>query len=206
MIKNLIFDIGYVLIEYHWREVMIRHGISPEETERIAAEMFESEIWWKRLDGGMIDLEGAIREYRKAFPEDFEVIEWVMRHPELMHEFRPEVWEKALKLKKAGYRIYLLSNYSEHLLKCHLKGTGIAENVDGAIISCRVHVIKPEPGIYRALLETYDLKPEECLFFDDRADNVQGAIDAGMHATQILSREMINAELQKLLESTCTPR
>ncbi len=205
MIKNLIFDIGYVLIEYHWRKMLTDHGLSTEEAERIGWEMFDSETWWKHLDGGLVDLEGAIAEYREQFPEDFETIEWFMRHPELMHEFRPEVWEKVMKLKKAGYKIYLLSNYSEHLLAAHTKGTGILENVDGAIISYRVHAIKPDPAIYRALLDTYGLKPEECLFFDDRADNVQGAIDAGMHSTQILSREMINEELQKLLaDAGCT--
>ncbi len=202
MIKNLIFDIGYVLLEYHWRKMFTDHGLSPEEAERVGTELFSSDIWWKHLDGGLVDLEGAIEEYHELYPDDFEEIRWFLRHPELMHEVRYEVLEKVKKLKKAGYKIYLLSNYSEEFLMAHVKGTDILEFPDGAIISYRVRVIKPQPEIYRILLDTYGLKAEECLFFDDRADNVQGAIDAGMQSIQILSREMINEELQKLLDRT----
>ena len=51
-------------------------------------------------------------------------------------------------------------------------------------MSADIHIVKPDIRIYEHLLKTYKLTPEECLFIDDRADNVAGAKSAGMNAVQ----------------------
>ncbi len=57
------------------------------------------------------------------------------------------------------------------------------EAFDDVMVSFEVHLIKPDVRIYECLLpKKYQLKPEECLFFDDRKDNVEGAREAGMQA------------------------
>ena len=60
--------------------------------------------------------------------------------------------------------------------------------------------IKPNRRIYEILLERYDLDPTECLFFDDRADNVEAARNLGFEAIQVTSQEMLNDTLKKMLE------
>ena len=102
-------------------------------------------------------------------------------------------------LKEKGYKIYLLSNYSEELFHAHTKGAKFLDVLDGGVVSYQVHALKPDREIYEILLEKYSLKAEECLFFDDRMDNVEGAKKAGIQAIQVTSREMLNETLDKML-------
>ena len=175
MIRNLIFDVGDVLVEYRWFEMLTRdYGLSEAEAKRIGGEMFDNEIWVQGLDGGRLSLEEAIHQYELKYPDDVDVMGWFLRKGEQMAVKRPEVWDKVAALKEKGYKIYLLSNY-------------------------QVHALKPDREIYEILLKKYSLKAEECLFFDDRMDNVEGAKKAGIQAIQVTSREMLNETLDKML-------
>ena len=56
---------------------------------------------------------------------------------------------------------------------------------DGGVASCEVHINKPDPRIYKALLEKYHLKAQESVFIDDRLDNVQAAFRLGFAGIQM---------------------
>lgn len=201
MIQNLIFDVGDVLLEYRWFEMLTKDfGLSEAEAKRIGGEMFDNEIWVQGLDGGRLSLEEAIHQYEVKYPDDVEVMSWFLRNGEQMVVKRPEVWDKVAALKKKGYKIYILSNYSDELFHMHTKGALFLDLLDGGIVSYQVHALKPEPEIYQILLERYGLKADECLFFDDRADNVDGARALGIQAVQVTSRAMLNETLQKMIE------
>lgn len=200
MIQNLIFDVGDVLLEYRWFEMLTRdYGISEAEARRIGGEMFDNEIWGQGMDGGRLSLDEAIHEYEKKYPDDVDVIGWFLKNGEQMAIKRPEVWDKIAALKDKGYSIYILSNYSEELFRMHTKGALFLDLLDGGIVSYQVHALKPEPEIYQILLDKYGLQAEECLFFDDRADNVESARALGIQAVQVTSREMLNETLDKML-------
>ena len=201
MIRNLIFDVGNVLLGYRWYEMLTQdYGLSHEEANRIGNEMFETDLWGVELDGGRISLEEAIQEYKKLYPDDFSVIQWFLRNGKQMAVKRPEVWEKVVGLKKKGYKIYILSNYSNELFHQHTEGASFLDVLDGGVVSYQVKEIKPNRRIYEILLEKYDLDPAECLFFDDRADNVETARSLGFEAIQVTSQKMINDTLKKMLE------
>ncbi len=200
MIQNLIFDVGDVLLEYRWFEMLTKdYGLSDTEARRIGGEMFDNEIWVQGLDGGRLTLDEAIYEYEKKYPDDVEVIKWFLRNGEQMVVKRPEIWRKVAALKEKGYRIYLLSNYSDELFRIHTKGAEFLNVLDGGIVSYQVHALKPDREIYQILLGKYGLQADECLFFDDRAENVEGARTLGIQAVQVTSREMLNATLDKML-------
>ena len=200
MIQNLIFDVGNVLIEYRWFEMLTEdYGLSAEEANRIGGEMFEPDLWGVDLDGGKITLDEAILEYGKMYPEDITVIEWFLRNGERMAVKRPEIWKKVAALGEKGYKIYILSNYSKELFEKHTKDASFLKVLDGGIVSYQVKEIKPGRRIYELLLNKYDLKAEDCLFFDDRADNVEAARTMGIQAIQVTSREMLNETLDKML-------
>lgn len=199
MIKNLIFDVGDVLLEYRWQDMMMDHGLSYEESFRIGKEMFKCDIWEQELDAGKITVAEAIKKYSGLYPEDGEVISWFLENAEQMVVKRPEVWEKVAQLKEMGYAVYLLSNYSEELFRKHTEGAAFLDVLDGGIISYQVHLLKPDERIYRALLEKYGLQADESLFFDDRPVNVEGARKAGIQAVQVTSRGMLNETLGVLL-------
>lgn len=183
MIRNLVFDVGGVLLEYRWQDMFRQQGLSEEEIGKLEQVLFRDEIWAWKLDTGAITVAQAIVEFReKGVP-------------------RPEIWQQVVDLKEKGYRIYLLSNYSQEMFEKHTKGASFLKVLDGGVISYQIHAIKPDHEIYETLLKRYDLKPEECVFLDDRLENVEGGKRAGMEAVQITSREMLHGLLNQILEA-----
>ena len=107
-----------------------------------------------------------------------------------------ETWVRYLKDK--GYHVYILSNYATDTLERTEDKLTFLKYVDGAVFSCQVKQIKPEPEIYKTLLGRYHLDPEKSVFLDDRAENCEAARKQGIHAIQFKSFKQAAAELEKL--------
>ena len=189
-IKNLIFDVGNVLLEYRWNQMLLDYGLSKEEAAVAGPLFFEHDIW-KELDYGNISVEEVICLYEKALPQYAGLIRWFLTNLELMPIARKDVWEKVHALKKKGYKIYLLSNYNKDFFDTHTKGADFLNDIDGKVVSYEIHKIKPDPAIYEYLLEKYDLKPEESVFFDDRLENTEAAEKLGIKSYTITSKEYL---------------
>jgi len=199
MIKNLIFDVGNVLIEYRWHQMLLDYGLTKEEAAVAGPLFFEHETW-KELDLGNMPVEDVILLYEKQLPQYAGLIRWFLTHLELMPIPRPDVWEKVHALKEKGYKIYLLSNYNEDFFRVHTQGASFLEDIDGKVVSYEIHKIKPEPEIYQYLLDKYKLQPEESVFFDDRPENTQTAEGLGMKTYTITSKEYLLHVLDEFLE------
>lgn len=197
---NLIFDVGDVLLEYRWKNMLMDYGLSETDALRIGREVFdESDSLWHRFDLGLITPEELIASYAHKYPKDAETIAWFINHGEYMHVPRPAVWKYIHQLREKGFHIYLLSNYSEALFQKHTEYADFMQDIDGLIVSYMIHQAKPDQAIYKALCDKYDLEPGSCLFFDDRAENVQGAQDFGMSAVQVTSQDSLLEHLRGLL-------
>lgn len=200
MIKNLIFDMGDVLIGYRWKEMLTEDfGVAEERAYPIGKALFEDPIW-REFDAGLQPMEAVLEHYCTLFPEDAKVISRMFYEGERMPVKRERVWEMVAKLKDKGYRLYVLSNYSEYLFNKHTRDVPVIPLMDGMVISYQVHSIKPDHAIYRHILDKYDLKPEESIFFDDRAENVEAAREFGMEAVQITSEDMLLETLSKFAD------
>lgn len=199
MLRNMIFDVGDVLIEYRWKDMLMDHGLSEQDALRVGNEIFNSGLWEEVFDLGLMTPEEVIEEYYKKYPEDGKEIQWFIQHGEQMHVPRPEIWEKVRLLKEQGYKIYLLSNYSELLFRQHTENASFMDCIDGKVVSYQIHKEKPDPEIYRYLLEKYQLVPEECLFLDDRKKNIEAAEKLGIQGIWVTSREMLNEKLDEIL-------
>ena len=198
-IKNLIFDVGNVLLEYRWNQMLLDYGLSKEEAAVAGPLFFEHEIW-KELDLGNLSIEEVICLYEKALPQYAGLIRWFLTNLELMPVPRKDVWEKVHALKEKGYRIYLLSNYNDDFFRIHTQNADFLNDIDGKVVSYEIHKIKPDPAIYKYLLEKYDLKPEESAFFDDREENTQTAEKLGIQSYTITSKEYLLGVLDKFLQ------
>ena len=198
---NIIFDIGSVLIGYRWRDMCLEEGWDEEKAEKIGGGFFDSPLW-PDFDAGLVMTEDLIMSVAERYPELEEDARWFIGSGKKMVVERPKIWALMRELKEKGYGIYVLSNYSEELFTLHTEGLPFWELVDGGVISYQIHQIKPNPPIYRYLMEKYQLKPEECLFFDDRAENTEGARKLKMQAVTVEngSEELLERELRKLLE------
>lgn len=198
--KNIIFDIGSVLIGYRWREMCLEAGWEEDKADKIGREFFDNPLW-PDVDAGIVSIEELVSSVVEKYPEWEEEARWFITSGKRMVVERPKVWEAVRKLKEKGYKLYLLSNYSGELFPLHTDGFPFRELVDGGVISYQIREIKPNPAIYQHLLQKYQLKPEECLFFDDRPENTEAARKLGIEAVTVEdgSEELLLQELEKLL-------
>ncbi|MDE6615878.1 MAG: HAD family phosphatase [Lachnospiraceae bacterium] len=198
MLKNIIFDVGDVLLEYRWHDMLTDYGLAYDEADKVGHLMFDDNLWHE-FDIGNMHRDEIIKQYIENYPEHAETMEWFITHGEFMHVKREDVWEKVHKLKEKGYGIYILSNYSEELFGKHTVDAPFIEWADGIVVSYQIHITKPDERIYKYLLDKYSLKAEECIFFDDREENTEGARKLGINAITVTSREFLLKELDKLL-------
>lgn len=198
MIKNIIFDVGDVLLEYRWKDMLKDYGLPDDEAYKVGNLMFNDNLWHE-FDLANMTRDEIVGQYLKNYPDYAEVMQWFMTHGELMHVKREDVWEKVYKLKEKGYGIYILSNYSEELFGKHTVDAPFIEWADGIVVSYQIHITKPDERIYKYLLDKYNLKAEECIFFDDREENTEAARKLGIEAITVTSKEFLLDELDKLL-------
>ncbi len=197
--KNLVFDVGGVLLSYRWKQQLMDYGLSEAEALRVGNEMFEDpENLWEELDYANFSEEEVIVKYEKKYPKDAKVIRWFITHGEYMQVPRPQIWECLHELKACGYKIYLLSNYCEHLFERHTHYADFMKDIDGMLVSYMVHHIKPEKEIYLELFRRFDLNPKECLFFDDRPQNVEGGQRLGMDSILVESPASLLEQMESL--------
>lgn len=91
---------------------------------------------------------------------------------------------------KATYTLGILSDAMPSILG-FLEQRGLLPLFDAAVISTHVGAIKPDPRMYAAILDALRADPADCLFVDDRARNLDGAVAAGMHAVQMARTEFL---------------
>ncbi len=198
MIKNIIFDVGKVLVEWQPMEAFRALGFDGQTAAAVAAATVESAEWDESDRGALPDEEILASFIRKA-PEYEQEIRLFWQHLDL------SIWQYdyarkwIAELKEQGYGVYILSNYGRQTFACtREKALSFLEQVDGAVFSYEVNYIKPEPEIYQILLERYQLTPQECVFLDDRRENIAGADRAGIHTILFEDYAKARDELNRL--------
>ena len=185
MYKNIIFDLGGVMVDFDPKTYLVDRFCNAEVEEQVSQLTFESEEW-KLLDAGLITRSEAnmrmlarAKEYGRAFEVQGVLDDW-------MHILRPRLrmLELVRRLKNHGYCVYYLSNIPQDVLELLIE-RGVLAQFDGGVASCEVQVNKPDPQIYKALLKKYQLKASECVFIDDRLENVQAAFALGFAGIQM---------------------
>ena len=196
-IKNIIFDVGNVLVRYDWRGYLESFGFPQEETKVLSQEIFLSRTWREQDRGAKTD-EEYLAAFIAAAPQYEEDVVRVWK--DAGRTIRPvdyaDSWTQYLRSR--GYRLFVLSNYASRLLEDTKHHMTFLPNMDGVIFSCDVKQIKPEPEIYHTLLDRYGLKADECVFMDDVEENCEGARRCGIHAIRFENLKQAAAELEKL--------
>lgn len=185
MYKNIIFDLGGVMVDFDPKTYLVDRFCNAEVEEQVSQLTFESEEW-KLLDAGLITRSEAnlrmlarAKEYGRAFEVQGVLDDW-------MHILRPRRRMQTLveQLKQHGYCVYYLSNIPEDVLAL-LMERDFKGLFDGGVASCEVKINKPDPRIYQALLDKYSLRASECVFIDDNLANVQAAFALGFAGIQM---------------------
>lgn len=180
MIRNVIFDMGQVLIHFSPELFIERLGITGEDRKILLREVFSC-VEWVQLDHGTITEAEAVESICRRVPSHLHpaVEELVFRWWDRPLNPVQGMKELVAEIKEAGCRIYLLSNANIQQIMYHDRIPG-TEYFDGRIVSAECGLLKPQREIYQLLLDKYDLRAEECLFIDDSSLNVEGAYCVGM--------------------------
>lgn len=198
MIDTIIFDIGRVLVKFEWREYLASFHF-PHETEDILGKAIFLNPTWHEYDRGALSDEEILSRLFSAAPGyDSEIRKVFEQFPSCLAQL-PHAIPWITSLKKRGYHIYYLSNYAGTTRKKNSEALSFMSLCDGGLMSYEVKLIKPEPGIYQALLERYAIVPEHAVFIDDTAPNLETAKKFGLHTILFQDYESAAAKLEELL-------
>lgn len=183
VIDTAVFDLGGVLID--WNPRYLYRGLFNDEE---AMEGFLAEVcngaWNEQQDAGRLWRE-AVDSLSVQFPQ----------HAGLIAAYR-DGWKEMLggaiqgsvdllaELRARGVRLYALTNWSHETfpLAKEIERFGFLHWFEGIVVSGEERLIKPDPRIYRRLLERYAIDPARTVYIDDARRNVDAAAALGMHA------------------------
>lgn len=172
--KNIVFDLGGVLFARD------KHKCSPEFIDFFRFIRTDPmPDFWVEYDRGTLTLDQVVDALCALHGCTPEVARAYVR--EAIDRQEPVRATERLvgELKRAGYRLYVLSNMSREFID-FLRRADVYALFDGEVVSCEEGTVKPEPRIYRILLDRYGLDPAQTLFIDDRAANIAAAREAGI--------------------------
>lgn len=198
MIKNIVFDLGNVLISFRPSEFFEKKGYSENIKATILNDIFGSNEWLL-LDNGDITTAEAINAISIKSSLKKEEIALVFNlRTEMMFPLDENV-RLLPELKKQGFGLYFLSNFPKDIFDEIKTGYYFFKYFDGGIISAEVKYSKPDSRIYETLIEKYSLVPNECLFIDDLEANVAAAESVGMKGLVTFGSLEISREIEKAL-------
>jgi FMN phosphatase YigB (HAD superfamily) len=200
MIRNIVFDLGNVLISFRPAEYLKKNNYPPEIRKTILADIFGSQEWLL-LDKGEISLEEAVERISGKSTLKREEIALIFKlRTDIM--FPLESNASVLPgLKEKGFRLYYLSNFPADIFGEIKNRNGFFVYFDGGIISAEVKHSKPDLTIFNIFFERYNLKPEESLYIDDIEVNIEAARTTGMKGYCTYGSVNISDDLKKLVSS-----
>nr|WP_307776443.1 HAD family phosphatase [uncultured Cetobacterium sp.] len=197
--KNIVFDIGNVLLDFKPEKFLENLGFNQEKRERILEVVFKSEEWIE-LDRGGIDNDTALKSFIQIAPDLKDEIKLVLNSwPEMLTPIHENV-QLLTDLKSKGYNIYYLSNFHKDAFEKVYSKYDFLRVGHGGIISYQINMLKPHKFMYVALLSKYNLDPSETLFIDDSFDNITGAKRVGLQCKLFTTsedlKEFVNNQFQ----------
>jgi 2-haloacid dehalogenase len=195
--KAIVFDLGAVLIDWDPRH-MYRKLIDDEAV----MEEFLSEIatlrWNSYHDAGRLWSDG-VAMLSAIYPE---YTDWIAAYKDRWEEMLNGPIEGTVailrELKDLGVEVHALTNWSAETFPIARERYDFLDWFEHIVVSGHERMKKPEPRIYRLLLERIGRKAEECVFIDDSSANVAAAADLGFAVIHFSSPEQLRNALTAL--------
>ncbi len=203
MVRNIVFDMGMVLMDYHPLETCRAAAGNEDDALAIFAALFTHPEWVK-LDDDSIEQDELSRraQARLADPRLKALVPGILdAMPYNILSPIPAMIDLARWTLDRGFRVYLLSNANLAVSR-HRDIVPLLECFDGVIFSADEKMMKPNPAIYQLLTDRFALEPSECLFIDDNENNTQAALDAGWQAYRF---DGVVPALRRTLEMLAVP-
>jgi putative hydrolase of the HAD superfamily len=224
---TVVFDIGGVLLSEPYARAQIVVMLKKFGSSLFSGKFFSTIINYKKETNALFDpqcypiwdsISLGVSE-RQAAEKAIEKVKEILNKGELVSITKEDItsffdhvrkYTKIIprglqilkKAKEKGYKVYLLSNISKEDHEYYLKRKDLVEIfrlADGGIMSYKVKANKPDAKIYNELLKAYNLKPEECLFLDNRKAMVDGARKVGIDGIVCDDHEKAIEKLEKII-------
>lgn len=196
MIKNIVFDLGNVLISFQPDTYLFRRFNNQQIISELYQKVFRSQDWVE-LDRGTITEKEVIEKFYRLYPHLTDSIKSIFADwGEILIPIEGSV-DILNHLAKQEYNLYVLSNFHLEAFK-RISSLDFFKHFDGMVISAKINYIKPEPEIYQHLLKEFRLIPEETVFIDDVAENIKGAAALGIETIQFKDPVQLEKELKIL--------
>lgn len=192
--KNIIFDFGNVLVQWHPEKVYAEHFGDEARAWWFLRHVCDA-AWRNRIDAGE-STAACIEELKAKQPEYAEAIElYRSRWREMLTDEVPGMREVIADLSDKGYGIYGLTNWSMETFPAARERFGILQMIDRYVVSGAEGLVKPDARLFRVLLNRYHLKAEECVFVDDNPDNAAAAKALGMEGIVFTGADSLRKHL-----------
>lgn len=192
--KDIIFDFGGVLVDWNPRYLYRKIFTDEQEMEYFLTYVCEPE-WNAQLDAGLPFAEGTAC-LKRRFPQYAEQIAaYFTRWNEMMGGAVPGTHEIVFELKKKGYKVYGLTNWSAETLPLAKARFNVFAALDGMVVSGEEKLIKPDPRLYQILLTRFQLRAENCVFIDDNPVNISAARALGIDGIRFENAAQVRREL-----------
>lgn len=179
MIRNIVFDMGNVLLRFDPQLFIERAGVAEEADQKLLQKELFRSLEWVQMDRGSRSEPEVLQIIKQRLPERLHApLEELLLHWERPILAIPGMAEFVRDCRRAGYGIYLLSNASRRLHE-YWKSIPGHEYFDGEFVSADYQLVKPQQEIYRKFCQVFGLDAKECLFIDDFPLNIEGAVTAG---------------------------
>jgi putative hydrolase of the HAD superfamily len=198
MVKNIIFDIGNVLLEFIPLDYLKTIFNDDKIEALVYKEIFQSKEWI-HLDRGILTQDEAIKAISQRNPNyEVHIKKCMDNWIDILTPIEGTV-QIVKELKQKGFKLYLLSNFHSLAFENIYSKYDFFKYFDGGVISYKENLIKPEIEIYTRLLDTYVLNAKECLFIDDTLANILAADRLFMNTIHFNNYETLENDLHKFI-------
>lgn len=205
MLKNVVFDLGGVVVDYDPRAYLSERFLNQPLEDFLYEHIFASETW-RALDAGKITVSKGVQLMLDACgPRRYEA-QMVLDDWRDMLVTKTDTVRLMEQLRTLGYPLYYLSDIAEDVLDMFQKKKRFMQYFAGGVASCEAKMTKPDPRIYAKLLEVYGLDAAETVFIDDRQENVDAAAALGFTAILFTDALELRRELLRLDVPLPAPR
>lgn len=197
-VKNVVFDVGGVLLE--WDPPGIIAKLYPDPTVRatLRSQIFEHPDWLEFDRGTLSEIAAAEHFARQSGRTPDEMLTLLRVARESLRPIDGTV-QLLEDLAAANVGLYLLSNMPVSTYDYLIKRDKFFGHFQELVISGAILMVKPEPAIYKHLIERTGIVPAESVFIDDLLKNVVAARECGLHAIQFQGPEACRRELHNYL-------